>query len=391
MISHAAGLVVIFSAVLTLSVEAAPFRPNDDRYIVEHINRSAFASSAQIRDRRAVLARQPQNLALATQAARDYVLQARAAGDPRFLGYAQAALNPWWNDASAPPEVIVLRAIIRQSGHQFDAALKDLDTLIQRDPRDLQARLTRASIFQVQARYADARRDCASLLLSGQSTIGLYCLATIAHLAGQTQRYYDLLAANILQNQVPEQMRAAAFTVLGEMAARLNQPAQAEKHFRSALSAGSDAYLESAFADFLLDQRRPFEVLKLLGPGPFADGALLRRALAQQMLGDAGLAVSKAELQARYAASKARGDNIHQREFARFALYLENNPGAALQLAQSNWRVQREPADARVLLEAALAANKPGSVREVAAWLLASHNDDPFLRQLAQRVLAAKA
>lgn len=378
-------------AVATLSAAAAPFRPTDDNYVVERINRSAFASSAQIREQRARLARQPENVALATRSAQNFVLQARAAGDPRFLGYAQAALSPWWNDAAAPAEVIVLRAIIRQSGHQFDAALNDLGILIQRNPRDLQARLTRASIFQVQARYADARRDCASLLLSGQSTVGLYCLATIAHLNGETRRSYELLLANASQSLLPEQLRGATFTLLGEMAARLNQPAQAEQHFRSALTAGNDAYLESAFADFLLDQRRPSEVLKLLGSGPFADGALLRRALAQQTLGDAGLAVSKAELQARYAASKARGDTIHQREFARFALYLENNPAAALQLAQSNWRVQREPADARILLEAALAANKPGSVREVAAWLLASHNDDPFLSQLAQRVLAAKA
>lgn len=388
MISRVALLFILAEA--TLSATAAPFRPTNDSYVVERINRSAFASSAQMRDQRNRLARQPQNVALATQSAQAYILQARAAGDPRFLGYAQAALSPWWNDAAAPAEVIVLRAIIRQSGHQFDAALNDLGILIERNPRDLQARLTRASIFQVQARYADAQRDCASLLLSGRSTVGLYCLATIAHLNGETQRSYDLLLADASKN-APEQMRGATYTLLGEMAARLNQPAQAEQHFRSALTAGSDAYLESAFADFLLDQRRPLEVLKLLGPGPLSDGALLRRALAQKMLGDAALANSKAELQARYAASKARGDSIHQREHARFALHVENNPGAALQLAQSNWRVQREPADARILLEAALAANDPGSVSEVAAWLLASKNDDPLLRQLAQRVVAAKA
>ena len=378
-------------AVATLSAAAAPFRPTDDNYVVERINRSAFATSAQIREQRARLARQPQNVALATQSAQAFILQARAAGDPRFLGYAQAALSPWWNDAAAPAEVLVLRAIINQSGHQFDAALKDLGILIERNPRDLQARLTRASIFQVQANYADARRDCASLLLSGQSTVGLYCLATIAHLNGETKRSYDLLLANISQSPLPEQMRGATYTLLGEMAARLNQPVQAEQHFRSALTAGSDAYLESAFADFLLDQRRPLEVLTLLGPGTLSDGALLRRALAQKMLGHAGLAASKAELQARYAASKARGDSIHQREHARFALQLENNPGAALHLAQANWRVQREPADARILLEAALAANNPESVHEVATWLLASKNDDPLLRQLAQRVVAAKA
>lgn len=384
----ALGFILAFA---TLGAPAAPFRPTDDRYVVERINRSALISSAQIREQRARLARQPQNIALATQSAQTYILQARAAGDPRFLGYAQAALSPWWDDAAAPAEVLVLRAIIHQSGHQFDAALKDLGLLIERNPRDLQARLTRASIFQVQANYADARRDCASLLLSGQSTVGLYCLATIAHLNGETKRSYELLLANTGQNPLPKQMLGPTYTLLGEMAARSNQPAQAEQHFRHALTAGNDAYLESALADFLLDQRRPLEVLKLLGTGPLSDGALLRRALAQKMLGDAGLAASKAELQARYAASRARGDSIHQRDHARFALHLENNPRAALQLAQANWRVQREPADARILLESALAADDPGSVRDVATWLLTSKNDDPLLRRLAQRVVAAKA
>ena len=40
-----------------------------------------------------------------------------------------------------------------------------------------------------------------------------------------------------------------------------------------------------------------------------------------------------------------------------FALHLEHDPQSALDLAQRNWQLQRAPWDARVLLEAALAAN----------------------------------
>lgn len=53
-----------------------------------------------------------------------------------------------------------------------------------------------------------------------------------------------------------------------------------------------------------------------------------------------------------------RGDSSHQGDEARFMLHLLNNPGQALELAQMNWTVQREPRDARILLEAALASGK---------------------------------
>jgi hypothetical protein len=51
-----------------------------------------------------------------------------------------------------------------------------------------------------------------------------------------------------------------------------------------------------------------------------------------------------------------RGDVSHQREQARFALYLQNEAASALHLAQENRRTQKEPADTRILLEAAIVA-----------------------------------
>ena len=63
------------------------------------------------------------------------------------------------------------------------------------------------------------------------------------------------------------------------------------------------------------------------------------------------------QLRDRFEASRLRGDRVHLREEARFTLHLLNDPKAALKLAQENWQVQKEPADVRILLEAALAAH----------------------------------
>jgi hypothetical protein len=71
------------------------------------------------------------------------------------------------------------------------------------------------------------------------------------------------------------------------------------------------------------------------------------------------------------------------REEARFTLALLRDPQQALQHAQANWKVQREPADARILLESALAAGNREAAQPVLDWLSANHVEDLRLQRLA--------
>jgi len=59
---------------------------------------------------------------------------------------------------------------------------------------------------------------------------------------------------------------------------------------------------------------------------------LLRLALAEQALGASTLEGHIADLRERFAANRQRGDTSHQREEARFALYLLKDPKEALRL-----------------------------------------------------------
>ncbi len=88
------------------------------------------------------------------------------------------------------------------------------------------------------------------------------------------------------------------------------------------------------------------------------------------------------QLSERFKASRLRGDRIHLREEARFTLHLLSAPEAGLKLAQENWRVQKEPADVRILLEAALAARDAAVVDEVKEWLGNSRLEDVQLSRL---------
>jgi hypothetical protein len=58
----------------------------------------------------------------------------------------------------------------------------------------------------------------------------------------------------------------------------------------------------------------------------------------------------------------------------------------ALDLARENWRSQREPWDARVLLESALAAGRPAEAGAVLAWLDETGFVDPRLEPSLARL-----
>ena len=90
----------------------------------------------------------------------------------------------------------------------------------------------------------------------------------------------------------------------------------------------------------------------------------------------------------RYAAARLRGDTTHEQEESRFTLQVLNEPAQALRLAQSNWRIQREPRDARVLLEAAIAARQPDAAQPVLDWMAQTRIEDWYLQRLSAQLAA---
>ncbi|MFP2911398.1 tetratricopeptide repeat protein, partial [Pyxidicoccus sp. 3LFB2] len=173
----------------------------------------------------------------------------------------------------------------------------------------------------------------------------------------------------------------------GRAAARSGDTARAEKLFVRTLAMDpKDAYTRAAYADLLLDLGRPREAATLVRGHTGDDNQLLRLVLAETALGSPEAQVLSAELSERYAASRLRGDGLHAREEARFALQVEKAPQKALTLAQAAWEAQREPWDVRLLLEAALAAGRPEAAAPALQFLKASGTEDPVVLELASRV-----
>lgn len=339
--------------------------PQDDAEVLERVppRGDPQADAARALERR--VRETPDDAAVAEEAARRFLALSVEQGDPRWTGRAQSALGPWWTSAKPPEPIRVLRAAIRQHNHDFDSALADLDLAIAEAPQDGQAWLTRASVLQVRGDYRGARISCGPLVKLARPLVSAACLASVASLSGGLRKGEALLAQVLAEDDGGEPATQLwALTLLAEMAARRGDPAAADRRFAGALAIGpSDAYLLASYSDFLLAQGRPREVIALLREKTQADALLLRLTLAEKSLGAEQLNQHAAMLQERFDAARQRGESIHRREEAMFRLHLEGATAAALQLAQANWTVQREPPDARILLEAAVASHD----RE-AAW-----------------------
>jgi Tfp pilus assembly protein PilF len=265
--------------------------------------------------------------------------------------------------------------------------LADLDRALAMQPTNIQAWLTKASILQVQTRYDEARRACQRLTRLAASYVQLGCLSDIAGVTGQSAKGRGLLRQALSDSVLSGRERIWMTTILAEIAARTEAIQEAEHSFTEAIKVGiKDQYVLGAYADFLLDQGRPHDVISLVQHETKSDGLLLRLALAEQALGLPTLQRHTSELAARFAASRERGTTTHVREEARFTLALQHNAKRALALAQANWNVQREPADARILLECALAAGNRTAAQPVIEWLKANHVEDVRLQQLAKQL-----
>jgi len=376
---------VVLAAGVVLRAQAAPFVPESDRQVLERL---PFAvSDPVIRELRALQGRlkdEPNNLPLALRLARGYLELGRVTGDPRYAGYAQAALTPWWDLKQPPEEILVLRATLRQRVHQFDAALADLAAVLGANPRNAQARLTRATVLQVQGAYGAAREECLTLKNLTQELVWAACLMSVNGASGKLGESYEQLRAALnRQHYVQPGVRSWVLTSLAEMAARAGMAEEADSHFREALALdAADNYLFGAYADFLLDFGRPQEAAALLQDKTRADPLLLRYALALKAQHSKELPAQVEQLRDRFEASRLRGDRVHLREEARFTLHLLADPKVALKLAQENWQVQKEPADVRVLLESALAAHDAATVEAARGWLRETGLEDFQLERL---------
>jgi tetratricopeptide (TPR) repeat protein len=389
-----ATLIAAGAALILVSgweVAALPGRPEAEDTVLERLPLVTGPAALELRRlrRRPAADRDP---AVASAAAERLLALGQTLQDPRLIGNAAAVLRPWWADPSAPPALLVLRAAIKQNRHDFAGALADLDAALEADPGDPRAWASKATILLVQGRPEAALQACAEVERRAASISGTICRAAALARLGRSAEARVLLKTTLDRSHAlaPAVERWARLE-LAEIGRLLGQDDLAERQLRAALRLEPlDAAAATALADLLLDQRRPQDALVVLGDDLAHDGKLMRTALALRALNEAVWRAHAALLAERLAAARARGDNVHQREEARLHLALLDQPARALELAQASWDAQREPWDARLLLESAVAANAPAAAEPVLAWLEETGFRDPALEPTREKLTGAR-
>jgi len=314
----------------------------------------------------------------AASGARRAIDRYRRFGDPRDLGAAQAWLRPWWSEPEIAPPLRLLKAIVLQSRHEFDAAVFELDKLLA--PRNTtvdeqvlqQALLTRAGILQIVGRWRDARRDCARLAAPPWSLPhGVACLAELDGLSGrETAAQQQFEALDRSATSLPPGWIALLRAELAERSGAANAGAL----YVRALRLSGDVYSRIALVDWLLAHGRAADAARIVrefqgdaDPSieSLPDSLLLRLAIAARNARDPEADSIASALQKRLEDAQLRGDVSHGRERARYALDVRDDPRAALMIASENWQRQKEPADALLLVRAARAARRIDALEPV--------------------------
>lgn len=380
---------VILAAATSTASAAETYLPASDDEVLETLPSTLFAQDDELTQNRQQLAEDPKNLDLAITIAARYVQLGKQEGDPRFYGYARAALQPWWDEPSPPSSVLKLRAELLETDHDYVAAVADLRRVVKKKPRDVQAWIELANILRVQGKYEEMNKARGSLSEFASPIEVMY--VNIPYLAAtrRAEAGYAQLAKQLplARSQYPETL-PWILTWQAEIARALGRDEEAEAHYREGLELNSGpSYLLRSYADFLLDRDRPEEALTLVQDQTTDTGCLLRAAIAAKRAGNVQQAEKwQQDLADRFEEIRLRGSEPHGRFESRWALELKNDPELALELALANWEKQKEARDTRNVLEAAIAAEKRAVAKPVMDFLKEHGTQDvqfdPLLEQL---------
>lgn len=370
--------IVVLASLLAPATEVTRSGLTDST-VVARLQRAQAPLSAALVSAMQASRAAPGNAALARDAARLMIDEGRDLGDSRLVGAASGLLRPFVDQGD--PETLYLSATARQYQHDFNGALALLDRAIAADPRGINARLSRATIYTVLGRLDEALVDCKTLS-DLRPDVGFLCQSTALLLTDQAPAVASRLEQILAQpGLLPDTLRPWATGLQGEIAALQGDDAAALTFFNAVIAADPSVIRERLLAaDALLRLDDPQGVIDVLAAAPAVDGVLLRRILALRALGDpAAAAPLETELARRVQLNLDLGLTSHAREDGLYFLLIANDPVAALERAQANWALQHEIEDARLLIDAAIGAGQPAAAAPVADWIRAQHIVVPTL------------
>jgi hypothetical protein len=337
---------------------------------------------------------QPQDLPTALAYARAVFELGLNEGDLRWFGSAKAALAPWWSAEELPAEGFFLRGLIKQGFHDFTGGLADINRAIALAPRRTELWSWRFALHLLLGDMAAAEQDTAEIeRLFGQEEADVH-RAVLRYRSGEAPSAVRLLSQAL---QSPSYQNDAAQDWLsfhlGEAHRVAGQADQALAVWAARLKRNEDAHLLRLSMAELLNQQGRYAQAKATAmrgrdAASLSDALLMQALLAARGLQDADEAELAGLMAARLDAQALRQERLIERPQLIHLITYGQDMAAGLALSQENWRTQKEPPDAVLFAQAALALGQARAAEPVVVWAEQTAYRDPQLTPLIQQLKA---
>jgi tetratricopeptide (TPR) repeat protein len=371
------------------------FRPADSAVVLSSSVHGQTGRNGSLRSLDQAWRAQPKDLDASLAYARAVFTLGLTEGDLRWFGSAKAALAPWWQATDLPAEGHFLRGLVKQGFHEFDAGLQDINQAIAKEPRRAEFWSWRFALHLLLADMTAARQDTEEMARLFDPQEASVYRAVLLYRTGQAQSAVDTLntAIRAAYFQDPSSQDWLGFH-LGEAHRVAGQPDKAIAVWDKQLKASPKSHLLRLSLAELLNQQGKHRQAKTIATGnagnlatsSTTDALLMQALLASRGLKDldeAGLAKQMAD---RLQSQALRKESLIERPKLIHLIAYGQDPAAGLALSIENWQLQKEPPDAVLFMQAALAVNQPRAAEPVLKWAEQTGYSDPPLTRLVEQL-----
>ncbi len=385
-----APLSLTVALVLQPSMAQERFRPADASVVLAPSVHAQGQREGSLRSLEQAWRADPRRMDTALPYARAAFTLGLLEGDLRWFGSAKAALTPWWQASDLPAEAFFLRGLVKQGFHEFDGGLQDINAAIAKEPQRAEFWSWRFALHLLLADMTAARKDSEDIERQfGRGEAEVY-RAILHYRSGQAQAAIPVLKTKIAAAdfQSPSSQQWLGFH-LGEALRVAGQPEAAVAIWDKQLKAHPKSHALRLALVELLNERGQFAQAKAAaGSQPMTDALLTQALLASRGLKDGQEQRLEKMLQERYAAQALRQEALIERPRLIYLISYGKDLAAGLALSIDNWKLQKEPPDAVLFAQAALALDQPRAAEPVLTWAKATGYTEPALAKLIGQIQA---
>jgi tetratricopeptide (TPR) repeat protein len=315
-------------------------------------------------------------------------------GDLRWFGSAKAALTPWWQSTSLPAEGFFLRGLVKQGFHDFNSGLSDINRAIELEPQRAEFWSWRFALHLLMADMVAVQHDVDQIeRLIGHEEANIY-RGIVLYRSGQASAAVKVLsrAKQSAAYQDGSSQDWLGFH-LGE-AYRVNgQSSQAMTLWAECLKLRPQSHLIRLSLAELYNHLGEYDKAKKVAINQVAsqnltDALLMQALIASRGLREADESRLASQMDARLSAQTLRQESLIERPKLIYQITYGKDIKAGLALSIENWQLQKEPPDAILFLQAAIALGEANAALPVVKWVEQTGYGDPQLNALIKQLKA---